>query len=80
MGEEVEGDNFSETWDAIIAGQDFTVCYESLGNVCYSIPGWKANGEYGLIMAVAELCWWLIVACVSYKALKKRQKKEIIFK
>lgn len=70
MPDEVDGDNIGEVLNALLKGDEFTVCYDEMFDLCYTVPETKAF-SWGLIML--EIVFWSFTAFLIYKRYKKRR-------
>ena len=70
MPDEVDGDNIGEVLNALLKGDEFTVCYDEMFDLCYTVPETKAF-SWGLI--ILEIVFWSFTAFLIYKRYKKRR-------
>ena len=68
--DEVDGDNLGEVWDALLSGEKFTVCYDEMFNLCYTVPETKAI-SWGII--ILEVAFWAFTGFLVYKRYKRRR-------
>lgn len=67
--DEVDGDNIGDVFDALLSGEEFTVCYDELFDFCYTVPETKAI-SWGII--ILEVLFWTFTGFLLYKRYKKR--------
>ncbi len=70
MPDEVDGDNIGEVFEALLKGDEFTICYDEMFDLCYTVPETKAF-SWGLI--VLEILFWSFTVFLIYKRYKKRR-------
>lgn len=68
--DEVDGDDLGEVWDALVKGDEFTVCYDEIFEFCYTVPETKAI-SWGII--ILEILFWSFTGFLVYKRYKKRR-------
>jgi len=68
--DEVDGDNIGEVFDAFLKGDEFTVCYDEVFDLCYTVPETKAF-SWGLI--ILEVLFWSFTAFLLYRRYRKRR-------
>jgi len=70
MSDEVDGDNIGEVFDALIKGDEFTICYDEMFDLCYTVPETKA---FSWALIILEVIFWSFTAFLIYKRYKKRR-------
>ncbi len=68
--DEVDGDNIGEVFDALIKGDEFTVCYDEMFDLCYTVPETKA---FSWALIILEVLFWSFTAFLLYRRYKKRR-------
>ena len=69
---EVDGDNFGGFGEAIIKGDDFTVCYDEVFNACYGVPGWKS---WSLTLGILEVLFWILALRFGWKRIRGKDER-----
>ena len=68
--DEVDGDNLGEVWDALVKGDEFTVCYDEIFEFCYTVPETKLI-SWGII--ILEVLFWTFTGFLLYRRYKRRR-------
>lgn len=68
--DEVDGDNLGEVWDALVKGDEFTVCYDEIFDLCYTVPETKA---ISWVIIILEVLFWTFTGFLLYRRYKKRR-------
>ena len=71
MGE-VDGDSLDGLWRETIKGEPFTVCYDEIFHMCYSVPGWKS---WSLAIGLAELLFWVLAIRFGWKRISGKDER-----
>jgi hypothetical protein len=69
--DQVDGDTLDGLWEGITKGEPFTVCYDELFSLCYSVPGWKS---WSLALGLAELLFWILAIYFGWKRIRGKDE------